>query len=162
MEEGFGPLNIYSILDPCTFRPSRPSPLQQPARSRRLQQGGRVPTAAGGGLREARQRFGRAWPLTGVLPGQQELRNFGHVLRHTVACADRSAALLWFNSEAARAAIHAASSAEAGAWEPCSDVLHYRHDAGGWRLLRGWERAVRAPLLLPAGGVRAAACLARV
>jgi hypothetical protein len=76
---------------------------------------------------------GRAWPLTGVLPARQELRNFGHLLRHTVACADRSAALLWFNSEAARRAIHAAGVGEIGRWEPCSDVLRYRHDAGGRR-----------------------------
>ncbi|WIA44590.1 hypothetical protein OEZ86_007312 [Tetradesmus obliquus] len=52
------------------------------------------------------------------------------MLRHTISCADRRHALIYYNSAAVRAAIHAGSLEQAGRWEPCSDVLHYTHTAG--------------------------------
>jgi hypothetical protein len=39
-------------------------------------------------------------------------------------------ALVWLNTEEVRAAIHAPPLDALPRWAPCSDVLHYQHDAG--------------------------------
>lgn len=168
MEDSFGPLNIYSILDPCTFRrhqhqhqqhysskasasvqAAAASAAQQHHQSRKLQakasklseqqsskqqqvqhQEREPQQSLQQHLKAARAQLGRSWPLTTVVPHDQDVPNFGHMLKHTIACADRRAAQLWFNSAAARQAIHAAEERESGHWEPCSDVLHFRHNAG--------------------------------
>eukprot|EP00879_Flechtneria_rotunda_P016121 GHRR01016863.1.p1 GENE.GHRR01016863.1~~GHRR01016863.1.p1 ORF type:complete len:501 (+),score=113.92 GHRR01016863.1:376-1878(+) len=51
-------------------------------------------------------------------------------LGHTIDCADRRHALVYYNDPDVRKAIHAASFDSAGRWEPCSDTLHYTHTAG--------------------------------
>jgi serine carboxypeptidase-like clade 1 len=75
-------------------------------------------------------------------------QNWGHLLGHTIACADRRAALAWLNSPAVRAAIGAAPEAVAGGWTPCSDRIDYEHDTGSMLPVHAYllspERRLRA------------------
>lgn len=181
-----GPINPYDTLLPCFHHDDEAGPPD----------GG---SGEGGGSASLRQllRAGAAsWPLRPSFPqgANATITNAyalakaaaarGGPLRHTISCADRRAALAYYNDAGARAAIHAAPVEEAGRWliargrgrrwcrrstahagcamhalrksmrqltlsacvccvsraappapcarrwEPCSDVLSYRHTAG--------------------------------
>ncbi|GBF90392.1 serine carboxypeptidase-like protein [Raphidocelis subcapitata] len=170
VDSAIGDVNPYDLLSPCYF-PHRLSALstaageEAPPASRRawpwaarFERGASVrnwwgafgAAAGGGGGVDGGGAFesgsggasggaGGAAGAGGAQPGPR--------LGHTVPCADRRAALAYYNDGSVRRAIHAAPKNVAGRWEPCSDVLDYTHTAGSMiplhrRLLAAGLRAL--------------------
>lgn len=97
--------------------------------------------------REAAAAAGGDSENSGSSSGGASSGSSSGLLGHTVACADRRAALAYFNDPRVRRAIHAAPVRTAGGWQPCSDALSYRHTAPSMvpvhrRLLRAGVRAL--------------------
>ena len=131
MDEVLGDVNPYDILAPCVFKHHDNSNTQQ--------------------QQQQQQEVGRSWPHAPIFPKNAPVTNWWQkqqkmsppttsssssgsrrglapgMLGHTIPCADRSHALLYYNTPKVREAIHAAPLKASGRWEPCSDVLHYRN-----------------------------------
>ncbi|XP_021673635.2 serine carboxypeptidase-like 20 isoform X2 [Hevea brasiliensis] len=125
-------LNIYNILEPCYHTPTEHGNISIPKSFKQLGRSTRS-------LPVRKRIFGRAWPFRApvidglVLSWPQIIGSMTtsiDSMTSLVPCVNDGVANEWLNNEDVRKAIHAASGAEIGNWELCSDKLSYWHDAG--------------------------------
>ena len=94
-------VNPYDILEPCTSTSNHR-----------------------GDISAEIDTYRRQLAMFSSRPPLMHWRSSSSMLKHTVPCADRRAALLWISKDEVRQAIHAAP-VDMVPWQPCSDILNY-------------------------------------
>lgn len=112
-------LNLYDILQPCYHGAST-----------------RTNGLGGEELQQKHLRYRQLrasypyWPVTGVIPVDQPVRNWNHLLGFAPPCTDTRLGDAWLNLPEVRQAIHADPLEVSGPWTLCTARITYTHDAG--------------------------------